>query len=151
MCVFWEWFSESQKTHCNFAKICPIFSELPSETISCIFGWCMYQNKLGLSGSLITCSVRSDFNLNPGCFGTDIIQKCTKWYHVGVHGLKIGQMFPTFQCMSYLVRNDAPKTQKRRYRNWIMINFVKQIYVLRFLSMSHINESKIAYFDILVI
>jgi hypothetical protein len=31
----------------------------------------------------------SDFNLSVGCFGTDIIQKCTKWSQIGVHGLKI--------------------------------------------------------------
>ena len=28
--------------------------ELRSETISCIFGWCLYQNNLGLFGSLCT-------------------------------------------------------------------------------------------------
>ena len=29
----------------------------------------------------------SDFNLSGGCFGTDIIQNCTKWSNIGVHGL----------------------------------------------------------------
>ena len=28
-----------------------------------------------------------DFSLSGGCFGTDIIQKCTKWSQIGVHGL----------------------------------------------------------------
>ena len=31
----------------------------------------------------------ADFNLSVGCSGTDIIQKCTKWSQIGVHGLKI--------------------------------------------------------------
>ena len=44
-----------------------------------------------------------DFSLSPGCFGTDIIQKCTKWCQMGVHGLKLGQIFAKFRCESFLV------------------------------------------------
>ena len=33
--------------------------------------------------------LNTDFNLSPGCFGTDIIQQCTKWSNIGVHGLNI--------------------------------------------------------------
>ncbi len=43
-------------------------------------------------------------SLSVGCFGTDIIQKCTKWSQIGVHGLKIGQIFAKFQCASFLIR-----------------------------------------------
>ena len=39
----------------------------------------------------------ADFSLSGGCFGTDIIQKCTTWYQIGVHGLKIWQIFTTIQ------------------------------------------------------
>ena len=45
----------------------------------------------------------SDFSLSGDCFGTDIIQKCTKWFQIGVHGLKIGQIFAKFQCVSFLI------------------------------------------------
>ena len=30
---------------------------------------------------------RSDFNLDGGCFGTDISSKCTKWPDLVAHGL----------------------------------------------------------------
>ena len=46
-----------------------------------------------------------DFSLSAGCFGTDIIQKCTKWSQIGAHGLKIGQIFAKCQCASFLIRN----------------------------------------------
>ncbi len=55
----------------------------------------------------------ADFNLSPGCFGTDIIQKCTKWSQIGVHGLKIGQIFAKFQCASFLVRKN-PETKQNK-------------------------------------
>ena len=41
----------------------------------------------------------SDFSLSVGCFGTDIIQKSTKWFQIGVHGLKFGQIFTKLQCV----------------------------------------------------
>ena len=37
----------------------------------------------------------TDFNLSAGCYGTDVIRKCTKWFKIGAHGLKIGQIFAT--------------------------------------------------------
>ena len=46
----------------------------------------------------------TDFNLSEGFFSTDIIPKCMKWYQIGVHGLKIGQIFAKFQCVSFLIR-----------------------------------------------
>ena len=46
----------------------------------------------------------ADFSLSPGCFGTNIIQKCTKWFQMGVHGLKIGQISAQFQCVSFCIR-----------------------------------------------
>ena len=44
------------------------------------------------------CKLVPDFNFSVGCFGTDIIQKCTKWSQIGVHGLKIGQIFANFNA-----------------------------------------------------
>ena len=51
----------------------------------------------------------SDFNLSGGCFGNDIIQKCTKWSQIGVHGLIIGQVFAKFQCASDIFAFVWPK------------------------------------------
>ena len=51
----------------------------------------------------------SDFKLSPGCFGTDIIQKCTKWSQIGVHRLKIWQIFAKFQCVSFSIRKNVEK------------------------------------------
>ena len=51
----------------------------------------------------------ADFSLSVGCFGTDIIQKCTKWYQIGVYGLNIGQIFAKFQCASFLIRKMLKK------------------------------------------
>ena len=51
----------------------------------------------------------SDFNLSPGCFGTDIIQNCTKWSNIGVHGLKIGPIEAEFQGASFLIQKNAEK------------------------------------------
>ena len=41
------------------------------------------------------------FNLRPGCFGADIIQTCAKWFQMGVHGLKIGQIFAKIQGVCF--------------------------------------------------
>ena len=49
----------------------------------------------------------SDFNISGGCFGTDIIPKCTKWSQIGVHGLIIGQIFAKFKCASFLIRKNV--------------------------------------------
>ena len=45
----------------------------------------------------------ADFSLSGVCFGTDIIQKYTKWFQIGVHGLKIGQIFSKLQCALFLI------------------------------------------------
>ena len=39
--------------------------------------------------------------LKHGLFWYGLIQKCTKWCQIGVHGLKIGQIFAKFQCASF--------------------------------------------------
>ena len=51
----------------------------------------------------------ADFNLSAGCFGIDIIPKWTKWSQMGVHGLRIGQIFAKIQCTSFWVRTDTRK------------------------------------------
>ena len=52
-----------------------------------------------------TCYNSTDFSLSVGCFSTDIIQKYTKWSQIGVHALKIGQIFAKFQCTSFSITN----------------------------------------------
>ena len=46
----------------------------------------------------------TNFNLSGGCFGTDIIQKYTKWSQLGIHGLLFGPIFAKFQCVSFLLK-----------------------------------------------
>ena len=45
----------------------------------------------------------TDFNLSGGCFGTDIIQNCTKWSNMGVHGLSLGPFVAKLRCASFLL------------------------------------------------
>ena len=61
----------------------------------------------------------SDFNLSVGCFGTDIIQKCTKWSQIGVHGLKIWPIFAKFQCASFLIPKNQEKWEydRKKHKN----------------------------------
>ena len=54
-------------------------------------------------------SLETDFNLSPGCFGTDNIQNCTKWSNIGVLGLKIGPIEAEFQGASFLIQKNAEK------------------------------------------
>ena len=51
----------------------------------------------------------SDFNLSGGCFGTEIIKKCTKWSNIGVHGLRLGPIEAEFQGASFSIRKNAEK------------------------------------------
>ena len=51
----------------------------------------------------------SDFNLSPGCFGTEIIKNCTKWSNIEVHGLSIGPIEAEFQGASFLIQKNAEK------------------------------------------
>ena len=59
-------------------------------------------------------ALNSDFNLSGGCFGTDIIQNCTKWSNIGVHGLSFGPIFAKFHCASFLLRKNQKKWQYGR-------------------------------------
>ena len=43
------------------------------------------------------------FNLSGGCFGTDIIQNCTKLSNIGVNRLISGPIFAKFHCVSFLL------------------------------------------------
>ena len=69
-------------------------------------------------------SNHTDFYLSPGCFGTDIIQKCTKWSQIGIHGLKIRQIFSKCACVSFLVQK-KPKRLKNVsiVTNWYILMF----------------------------
>ena len=47
------------------------------------------------------CICSADFNWCGGCFGTDIVQNCTKSSNLGVHGLIFGLSFSKFQCACF--------------------------------------------------
>ena len=51
----------------------------------------------------------TDFNLSGGCFGTGIIQNCTKWSNMGVHGLSLGPFVAKLRCASFLIRKNQEK------------------------------------------
>ena len=73
----------------------------------------------------------SGFNLSGGCFGTDIVQKWTKWSQIGLHGLKFGQIFAKCQCALFLLRQ-MHKKLKHIFRNSNIIKcHKKQLYILR--------------------
>ena len=70
----------------------------------------------------------TDFNLSGGCFGTDIIQKCTKWSQIGVHGLKICQIFAKFQCASFPIRKNVKKWKYgRKKRKTVVFRETKSL------------------------
>ena len=83
-------------------------------------------------------SLNADFKLSPGCFGTDIIQKCTKWSQMGVHGLPIGQILAKFQCACFLVRK-IKKDIKHAYNIEIELNLLanKYLYIKRVCTCMH--------------
>ena len=59
----------------------------------------------------------ADFNLSGRCCGTDIIHKCSRWSQIGVHRLMVGQIFPTFQCMFFvLIREPYGQTKHKKSR-----------------------------------
>ena len=55
-------------------------------------------------GRLVFCIyfIFADFSLSGGCFGTDIIQNCTKWSNMGLHGLSYGPFVAKLRCASSL-------------------------------------------------
>ena len=46
------------------------------------------------------------FSLSGGCFGIDVIQNCTKWSNMGVHGLSYGPFGAKLRCASFLIRKN---------------------------------------------
>ena len=90
---FWTIFWNPTKTRIENLRISVQFStrELPSETISCIFGWCLYQNNPGLSWSLhfflLHCIVLSFLLLVQAVYwfyvtSVDVVWKCVKLYQI---------------------------------------------------------------------
>ena len=69
----------------------------------------------------------TDFNLSGDCFGTDIIQNCTKWSNMEVHGRSFGPIFAKFHCASFLFQK-VGKDDKMVQKNTNMPFFVKQIF-----------------------
>ena len=60
-------------------------------------------------GHTVKCIHNPDFNFSGGCFGTDIIQNCTKLSNIGVHPLSFGPIVAKFHCVSCLIRNKIRK------------------------------------------
>ena len=58
---------------------------------------------------IMTAFDTSRLQLKRGLFGYGIIPKCTKWSHIGVHGLKFGRIFAKFQCAFFLIRKNVEK------------------------------------------
>ena len=48
-----------------------------------------------------------DFNLSGGCFGTDIIQNCTKLSNIVVPELMFGPIFAKFHCAFVMTTSSA--------------------------------------------
>ena len=61
--------------------------------------------------SILEFLLHPDFILNGGCFGTDIIQNCTKWSNIGVHGLSYGPFVAKLRCASFLFQKNEEKWQ----------------------------------------
>ena len=81
---------------------------LASECWSTLTGY-----KTTIARKLFCIHQKCRLQLKRGLFWYDIIQKCTKWCQIGVHGLKIGQIFAKFQCaffwsetMSFFVKTN---------------------------------------------
>ena len=49
--------------------------------------------------------------LKRGLFWTDMIQNCTKWSNMGVHGLSYGPFVAKLRCASFLLRKNQEKSQ----------------------------------------
>ena len=73
--------------------------------------WIEHLKKLTRNLHILLITHNSDFNLSGGCFGTDIIQKWTKWFQIGVHGLIVGPIFAKFQCASFSHGKTSNKLQ----------------------------------------
>ena len=56
-------------------------------------------------------SIRSGFSLSGCCFGTGIIQNCTKWSNMGVHGLSYEPFVAKLRCTSFLLRKNQEQWQ----------------------------------------
>ena len=64
-----------------------------------------------LGTSLQYSSLNPDFISSEGCFGTDIIQKCTKWFQIGVHGLIFWPIIAKCQCARFFMRKKVKQWQ----------------------------------------
>ena len=76
----------------------------------------------------------ADFNLRVGCFDTDIIPKCTKWFQLGVRRLIFGQLLE-FQCASFSIRQMLKKyrmVETKRSSTWAMFVDKPPLVILAF-------------------
>ena len=57
----------------------------------------------------ICCTLIYSFKFRVGYFGRDIIQKCTKWSQMGIHGLIFRQIFAKCKGASSSIRKHSYK------------------------------------------
>ena len=57
----------------------------------------VYTYCLGFFRNTLSKTTCPEFNISEKRCGRDILQKCTKWSQIGLHGLKINQIFD-YQC-----------------------------------------------------
>ena len=57
-----------------------------------------------------------DFNLSGDCFGTDITQKCKKWFQMGAHGLTFGRICAKIHCVFFMLET-CKKTNSNMVKN----------------------------------
>ena len=81
--------------------------QLKSATCVYSISSCCEFNNLLCTVSVMKCY--TGFSLSGGCFGTDIIQNCTKLSNMGVHGLSYGQFVAKLRCASFLIRKNKEK------------------------------------------
>ena len=74
-------------------------------------------------------------------FGTDITQKCAKWSQIGVHGLKMWQIFAKFQCASFSIRTNVEKMQYGRTKRKNVV-FREKISLRSYTGHTQVGKNK---------
>ena len=87
--------------------------------------WLVLMSKL----TIVFCNfIIFRLQLKRGLFWTDIIQNCTKWSNMGVHGLSYGPFVAKLHCASFLIRKNEEKSQYGRQKTQTCCFSWKQIF-----------------------
>ena len=90
----------------------------------------------------------ADFKFSGGCFGTDIIQKCTKWFQIGVHRLICWPIFTKFTFAFFLMRTNMEKRQYGRKKNTCSVSWKNRLQATRLIPKLEKNMfSDISYLN----